>query len=109
MSIKIRKVWKSLLWFCHGFYLVGPPVILRRSVPDPFAWFLIGMLLGILGLLLLFLLPPLTVTQENKTARIEESEPISDIATDHASPFRLKEWFYLDEEKRQLNPFHFIC
>lgn len=71
---------------------------------DPFAWFLIGMLLGILGLLLLFLLPP--IKKENEaTEDIEELSNENLPETDVS--FRLKEWFYLDENRNQMGPYSF--
>lgn len=68
---------------------------------DPFAWFLIGMLLGILGLLLLFLLPPLTSNQEEEPAKKVTAETESD------SLFRLKAWYYLDDQRNQIGPASF--
>lgn len=62
---------------------------------DPFAWFLIGMLLGILSLLLLFLLPPL-----NR----EQPEVSKENAPKEESYFRLKQWYYLDDQRQQIGP-----
>lgn len=67
---------------------------------DPFAWFLIGMLLGILGLLLLFLLPPLNKEEEASPVEIPKEE-----AED--SSYRLKSWYYLDENNEQVGPASF--
>lgn len=69
---------------------------------DPFAWFLIGMLLGILGLLLLFLLPP--IVEEPQEKEIIPEEP--DIIQKEPSS-RLKTWFYLDEKSQQLGPYSY--
>lgn len=71
---------------------------------DPFAWFMIGMLLGILGLLLLFLLPPLeeakdeVVTEES----VEEAVPVASEPAD-----RLSVWYYLDKNRAQVGPVPF--
>jgi hypothetical protein len=67
---------------------------------DPFAWFLIGMLIGILGLLLLFLLPPITVVEKDL---VEESAAQDSFQ----SAFRFREWFYLDEKQQQKGPLAF--
>lgn len=67
---------------------------------DPFAWFLIGMLLGVLGLVLLFLLPVVAVE-----APLEEVVPPPPCMTLEAN--RLKEWFYLDEQKQTQGPLSF--
>lgn len=74
----------------------------RQRGRDPFAWFLIGMFLGILGLLLLFLLPPLAVpvsADEEKVEEIEEIEP-----QEAEMPYQLKAWYYLDEMRNQIGP-----
>lgn len=68
---------------------------------DPFAWFMIGMLLGILGLLLLFLLPPL---ESDKQETIEPEE-IAPVITEPAE--RLTDWFYLDKNRIQVGPVAF--
>lgn len=70
---------------------------------DPFAWFIIGMLLGILGLLLLFLLPPIK-SEESEKGEEHIQLPSNPEAS---SPYRLKEWFYLDDGRKQLGPFTF--
>lgn len=67
---------------------------------DPFAWFVIGMLLGILGLLLLFLLPPVGAQGEK-----EEPTPIKETP---AVPVRLVEWYYLDSNRNQVGPISFV-
>ena len=76
---------------------------------DPFAWFLIGMLLGLLGLLLLFLLPPVTPVEEKQEEfEVEEfadelpkKEPVNE-------NYRFKDWFYLDDRQMQLGPMPFM-
>jgi hypothetical protein len=70
---------------------------------DPFAWFLIGMLLGILGLLLLFLLPPVNPEEADKQGEEQALAPV----VPESSPYRLKEWFYLDQDRKQCGPFSF--
>lgn len=70
---------------------------------DPFAWFFIGMLLGILGLLLLFLLP--TVTSPEEAATKEDSvEKPKELQEGNMSTFRLKEWYYLNDSREQKGP-----
>lgn len=64
---------------------------------DPLAWFVIGMLLGILGLLLLFLLPPI----DNSTPEKEEPIPVKEASQ---PPARLVEWYYLDANREQVGP-----
>jgi hypothetical protein len=69
---------------------------------DPFAWFLIGMFLGILGLLLLFLLPPIATPVPVVEEKTEELAPQED-----AMPYRLKAWYYLDSMRNPIGPISF--
>jgi hypothetical protein len=72
---------------------------------DPFAWFLIGMLLGILGLLLLFLLPPLSKgALPEEVPQREEIEPSLVPQEREDSSYRLKDWYYLDDQRNQVGP-----
>lgn len=73
---------------------------------DPFAWFLIGMLLGILGFLLLFLLPRAEPPKEDPEFELEElvgeiPKPVPQ------ESYRFKDWFYLDDKQKQFGPLNF--
>lgn len=67
---------------------------------DPFSWFIIGMLLGILGLLLLFLLP--SINQEESVDLKESKEKESFDLDDNS--YLLKAWYYLDDQSQQIGP-----
>lgn len=71
---------------------------------DPFAWFVIGMLLGLIGLLILFLLPPLEPTDDLHEMDELLPESSQDYVKDH---YQTKEWFYLDKERKQQGPISF--
>lgn len=68
---------------------------------DPLIWFLIGLFLGVLGLLILFLLPPLKL----------EEEPVDlEVITSSIIPqpeLYVKEWFYLGPDRKQIGPIPF--
>lgn len=66
---------------------------------DPFAWFFIGMLLGILGLLLLFLLPPV-----NQEEAISKEIALEKPKEESWTGIRLKEWYYLNSDRQQVGP-----
>jgi GYF domain 2 len=71
---------------------------------DPFVWFMLGMLLGFLGLLLLFLLP---VGQEEKQAVEAEYSLLESKEKIHlTSPLQplAKDWYYYDESRCQQGP-----
>lgn len=70
---------------------------------SPFNWFMIGMLFGIMGLLLLFLMPNLATQSSSKTqvqtsVAIEQNPP---------SEYQGKQWFYLDDSHAQQGPVSF--
>lgn len=73
---------------------------------DPFAWFLIGMLLGLLGLLLLFLLPSIENPEEEKEDEFEVEGLTELIPVSPTESYRFKDWFYL-EDGNQLGPLSF--
>lgn len=75
---------------------------------DPFAWFMIGMLLGILGLLLLFLLPPLEASEGEKpqTEELESDAPVF-VELLPGETYKIKDWFYLDAHRSQVGPVNY--
>lgn len=69
---------------------------------DPISWFVIGMLLGLIGLLILFFLPQL----EQKVVPEEESLILKE---PQKSPnYRLNSWFYLDSTHTQQGPISYL-
>lgn len=71
---------------------------------DPFTWFFIGVLLGIFGLLLLFLLPSLAT---NQAVNEENNEAAPFVEEKRETPYRLKTWFYLNVSHDQIGPLSF--
>lgn len=77
---------------------------------DPIVWFMVGMLLGLFGLVLLFLLPPVSAEE----AAAKEME---DLAGESKPPeikfpvaqhdYLIKEWFYYDQHKERQGPVKF--
>ena len=71
---------------------------------DPYAWLSIGLFLGVLGLILLFLLPKVeakeTVPSDEVDSKISEDENLK-------PPFSAKDWFYLDQSHQQHGPLSF--
>jgi len=60
---------------------------------DLFSWFIIGMLLGILGLIILFLI-----------ADRSKVEPEKDVPEPILPHVVSKDWFYLDDNRQQHDP-----
>jgi hypothetical protein len=79
---------------------------------DPLIWLVIGIFLGLLGLLLLFLLPSVKGDQpkdaDAQAFRKEPQEPVIQTAPaiqDHS--YLVRDWFYLDAEPKQQGPVTF--
>ena len=89
-----------ILWFLMGTLC---SYLARQRGRDPAIWFFLGMLLGILGVIVLFILPDLSKTekpvQEEQEALYSESQISPEI--------RFPQWFYLDKEKKAQGPFSF--
>lgn len=79
---------------------------------DPFAWFLIGLFLGIFGVILVFILPSLEdekkiTSDESQVYRFQknllEVEAVEATHTQNQE-FLTKEWFYYDLNKTRQGP-----
>jgi hypothetical protein len=71
---------------------------------DPFGWFLIGLLLGVLGLLVLFLLPPIKAEEEQEAEGEKAEGEIVPAPPVHYA----HDWFYLDSGRQRLGPCSFL-
>ena len=75
---------------------------------DPLNWFFIGLFLGVIGLILLFILPakkaPVLAEEIQKTAPIQEPIEEKEIPSSHKPPLF---WYYLDAENKQFGPMSF--
>lgn len=72
---------------------------------DPISWFVIGMLLGVIGLLILFFLPQLEQKVVPEDNLLEPIPPL----TPMGQSVRFKEWFYLDPNHVQQGPVSFLA
>lgn len=89
-----------------------------RRGRDPVIWFFVGMLLGIIGLIILFILPSVK-EGENQEEGLEEksNQPVMKFENKEAIiepvkdpshlPFEQRQWFYLDVQHKQLGPVSF--
>ena len=67
---------------------------------NPYAWFFVGILFGVLGTIALFVLPSLTpVEEKEKTTEVPMSEGSS-----NGKNVISGEWFCLDTMRKQLGP-----
>jgi hypothetical protein len=71
---------------------------------DPLIWFMLGMLLGFLALIFLFLLPPVQEEEPPLEAEYEILKKTS-VLTPTFSLLELgKDWFYYDDKRQQQGP-----
>lgn len=70
-------------------------VYAKKRGKNPYLWFVIGSLLGVIGVFLLFFMP--------KPAKRTEAPTVDDI---RRAPQDLL-WYYLDEERQQRGPFSY--
>lgn len=79
---------------------------------SPFLWFMVGMIFGIFGLLLLFLLPKASEeksTPQNTQSKLAEIDlPVPEIS--QLPEYAKKEWFFVDKTHQQQGPvgFHIL-
>lgn len=71
----------------------------KRRGRDPIAWFFIGMLFGVLGILTIFILPPLKQAEETET------KSVITVSSPQARSNISKDWFYLDATENQQGPY----
>jgi|688.fasta_scaffold11832_5 hypothetical protein len=101
----MQNLLNIILWLLVS---AGVAFFANQRGRDPLAWFMIGMLLGFLGLILLFLLPPIPEEEPQQEAEYahleqkkEEVNPISD------QDNLIKDWYYFDQEKKMQGPIRF--
>lgn len=78
----------------------------KRRGRNPYAWFFIGLFLGIFGLLLLLILPDkkqmLVPTAENPNPLAPNPAELPEKPLNHG-----RFWYYVDKDNRQFGPMNF--
>ncbi len=72
---------------------------------DPLIWFMLGMLLGLFGLLLLFLLPIVEEENSEESPTIEQKRKPQPLSATH--DYLVKDWFYYDRNREMQGPIRF--
>lgn len=91
-----------VLWIMIGSFTA---YFAQQRGRDPFAWFLIGMLLGIIGLILVFILPRLNTADEEEGEMIELVPETPKEKREDG--YKAKDWFFLDKQNKQQGPVSF--
>lgn len=94
-----------VLWLCLG---TATAYFANQRGRDPIVWFMLGMLLGFFGLLLVFLLPPLAEEEpavEAEYALLEQRGELSFGLSNQ--DFLVKDWFYYDHKQIRQGPVSF--
>jgi len=74
---------------------------------NPYVWFFVGLIFGILGLILLFILPKRGIQDfAKKKEPVEESIDILPVQKETPA-YQKKFWYYLDENNNQCGPMSF--
>jgi hypothetical protein len=76
----------------------------RERGRQPWSWFFVGLFLGLLGLLLLFILPKKISDKRGTTPLKSKLEPIE---VRQQPSYVNKLWYYLDQQNKQYGPMSF--
>ena len=107
----IRKVADSMtslilsifIWFAVGMITAN---LAKQRGRDPYMWFFIGMLLGIFGILVLYLLPIVKPGEDTGEAK-SEVIIVEEVPQEPVQLFHLKDWHCIDTAKEQKGPLTF--
>lgn len=106
-----------ILWILTG---LATGYLAYRRGRDPYIWFALGIFFGILAILVLVLLPPTKMEEEEMAAneraeeitegrerQLKEQEKQENAPDLLPQSVETKEWFYLDKAKQQQGPISF--
>lgn len=104
--------FKIVIWIAIG---MATAYAARERGRDPRVWLIIGMLFGVFGLLLVFLLPKENSANASPNTDMEEIEifPVSqsvegEAVSEHLPrDYKAKYWFYLDQDRKEVGPLTF--
>lgn len=98
-----------IVWIALGVITAN---LAKQRGRDPFIWFFIGTVFGLLGMLLLFILPNLSSEEVKKTEKTDDNVVlpviVEELPLEPSQLFQLKDWFCIDSTtKGQLGPMSF--
>ncbi len=85
-------------------------IFAQKRGRDPFVWFMIGMVFGVMGMMMLFIFPSLT--KKGETTPDDPEEPLYQQTfplghEDLTQKFYLWDWYYLNDERNTTGPVGF--
>lgn len=115
MSTTTYMILSMVCWLLIG---AATAHFAKQRGRDPTIWFFIGILLGLLGLILVFIMPALNGTQTQQSPSgsggtdsiSRPSSQAESVKEEHSLPrhdFFVKDWFYLDDARKQQGPVPF--
>ncbi|MGA8165319.1 MAG: DUF4339 domain-containing protein [Waddliaceae bacterium] len=100
----MQILFSIILWILFG---CATAYFAQQRGRDPTIWFFVGMLLGLIGLLILFILPSYS---ENESLQELQVTPDSVKTVPEETVFDYgdkQEWYYLDNQRTQIGPVTF--
>ena len=104
MQAFIVSPWTALVVGCIAAFMGAHYAGQRGRRPD--IWFTIGLLFGLPGLMVLFMLPIVKPAQA-ESSEPEQAKPVEFEIRDAVPDPRYQEWFYLDTSRCQVGPVSF--
>ncbi len=100
----MQIVLSIILWLLIG---AATAYFANQRGRDPLVWFMAGMLLGFLGLLLLFLLPTVNEEEIKETEYNLLQDPSEKGLPLHPRDYLIKDWYYYDNNQARQGPVPF--
>lgn len=106
----MQLIFSIVIWLILGFYT---SYVAQQKGRDPVGWFVGGLVLGIFGLLLVFLLPPVNSKESMSSENEIQISPLSVKDLTHQSEhlpseYENLQWFYLALSREQVGPLTFV-
>ncbi len=104
----MQVFFSIILWVCLGLLT---SYFAQQRGRNPTAWFFIGMFFGLLGLLLLFVLPKVSeeTTSEEVELHVVPTSSLKATESETVLPpdYEKKPWYYLSQDRKQQGPIVF--
>jgi hypothetical protein len=93
-----------IIWVIIGAITAN---LAKQRGRDPYVWFLVGMVLGLFGILALFILPKAKRSDVPNPHVVIPTVIVPEVVVEPIQLFHCKDWFCVDVSKKQLGPMNF--